>query len=136
MIAEIAMREKRPGHYILRATKALTRVDWNATEQHPLYQTPDEVLAFLDSVPVGVLVLDMTPSPKGFVHHDLLVRTVEAHPERFVLTSVYPVTRANNSPASSGDIHVYRMTGNENPPGERINLDRGRLLTPRAAPWW
>lgn len=136
LIAEIAMREqRRPGHYIIRATKALSRIDWNATEQHPFYQTPAEVLAYLDSVPVGVLVLDMTPTPKGFLHHDLLLRTVWAHPDRFILESVHPVTRTQGT-ASSHRIHVYRIAGNEDPSPDRIHLDRQRLLTPRAAPWW
>lgn len=134
LIAEIAMREQRPGHYIIRATKALSRIDWNATEQQPLYESPEEVLAFLDSVPVGGLVLDMTPRLNGFQHHDLLVGTVQAHPERFILLSVHPLTRAQSQVAGS-ELRVYRVVGNENPAPERIHMDRGRLLPPRASPW-
>ena len=130
LIAEIAMRKPDPDRYIIRATKALSRVDWNATQQYPFYDTPEEVLAFLDSVPVGGLVLDMTPRPGGFRHHELLVRTVEAHPERFVLLSVHPLTKAQGS-----ELRVYRVTGNENPAPERIHLDRSRLLPSRASPW-
>lgn len=134
LIAEIAMREQRPGHYVIRATKALSRIDWNATEEQPFYDTPEEVLAFLDSVPIGGLVLDMTPRVKAFRHHDLLVRTVRAHPERFVLMSVHPLSRPPGQVAADS-IHVYRVAGNENPPPERLYLDRERLLTPRAEMW-
>ncbi len=59
-IAAIATRENRPGHIVLRGTKMLARMTWNG-EEYPLrYKSVDEVAAYLESVPVDVLVVEVS----------------------------------------------------------------------------
>ena len=54
-IAEIALREPRPSHYILRATKVLSRSRWNLDNYELLRKTPEEVmkLSGVDSSPTA-----------------------------------------------------------------------------------
>jgi 4-amino-4-deoxy-L-arabinose transferase-like glycosyltransferase len=125
LISEIAMRENRPGRFVLRATKALARIDWNATAQEPYYSNAPELLGYLDQVPVGVLVLDLSGARVVYEHHALLQTTVGRYPDRFQLVAKYP-----SGPSSPrGEIRVYRILGNENPAPGKVVIDRGRLLT-------
>lgn len=125
LISEIAMRESRPGHFVLRATKALARIDWNATSQQPYYTTPADLIGYLDHIPVGVLVLDLSPPRVVYAHHALLRTTVGRYPDRFQLVAVYP----SNSGSPQGGIQVYRILGNENPTPGEVVVDRNRMLT-------
>jgi hypothetical protein len=125
LISEIAMREGRPGHFVLRATKVLARVDWNATAQHPYYTNPAELVDYLDHIPVGVLVLDLSPARVMYEHHALLRTTVARYPDRFQLVGRYP-SSASSLPAR---IEVYRMRGNENPAPGDVVIDKERVLT-------
>jgi hypothetical protein len=128
LISEIAMRERRPGRFVLRATKALARIDWNATAQQPYYINPADLIAYLDQIPVGVLVLDLSLPRVVYEHHALLRTSVSRYPERFELVATYP-----SKPSSlQGGIQVYRVLGNENPAPADVDVDRERLLTLRA----
>ncbi len=125
LISEIAMGESRPGHFVLRATKALARLDWNATAQQPYYTNPADLLGYLDQIPVGVLVLDLSPPRVLYEHHALLRTSVVRYPDRFQLVATYP-----RKPSSlQGKIQVYRILGNENPAPGDVVIDRKRLLT-------
>jgi hypothetical protein len=63
-VAEIAMRDLRPRHYVLRGSKVLASSDWFGKSYRPLFQTPQQMAAYLDSVPVDfILVDDSRPAP-------------------------------------------------------------------------
>jgi len=126
LIAEIAMREQRPGHFVLRATKALARVDWNGRRQEPYYSTPAELLGHLDQLPVGVLVLDLSPGRVVYEHHRLILETLARYPDRFQLVATVP-SQPGVLPRS--EIRVYRLPGNENPAPGTVILDSKRHLT-------
>ena len=125
LISEIAMRESRPGHFVLRATKALARINWNATAQQPYYTDPASLIRYLDQIPVGVLVLDLSPPRVMYQHHALLRTSVVRYPDRFQLVATYP---SRLSSLQDG-IQVYRILGNENPAPGDVAVDRERLLT-------
>lgn len=126
LISEIAMREQRPGHFVLRATKALARVDWNGRRQEPYYSTPAELLRHLDQLPVGVLVLDLSPGRVVYEHHRLILETLARYPDRFQLVATFP-SQPGVLPRS--EIRVYRLPGNENPAPGTVILDSQRHLT-------
>jgi hypothetical protein len=128
LVAEIAMKEHRPGHYVLRATKALARIDWNATVQELYYATPTGVLGYLDEVPVGVLVLDLSPGRVVFEHQRIILETLAQFPSRFQLVQTYQ-SGAGLEPR--GEIRLYRILGNENPAPGKVFIDRDRLLIRR-----
>jgi len=56
-IAEVAVREARPGHIVLRASKMLAKASWSGANYQLLYRTPEDVQRYLESVPVAVLIL-------------------------------------------------------------------------------
>lgn len=127
LISEIAMHEKRPGHVVLRATKALAQIDWIGTTQRQYYASHGEVLKHLDEIPVGLLVLDMAPGRVTFEHHRLLRETLATYPERFQLVTTDPGPGSDERNANQ--IRLYRVIGNENPAPGTVMLDKERLLT-------
>jgi hypothetical protein len=83
-ISEIALREKRPGHVIQRASKSLASSTWSGSGYSPAFEKDDDLLAFLTSGKIQYLVLDDAGlGPKRREHHDQLKRLVEQHPDRF-----------------------------------------------------
>jgi hypothetical protein len=81
-ISEMAMHERRPGHVVLRATKALAITDWMGSSYRLRYQSPDEVMRFLYEASVRVLVVDIS-APDPFEHNRLLIKALEYHRDRW-----------------------------------------------------
>jgi hypothetical protein len=93
-IAEIAMRERRPGHIIQRASKALASSAWSGRGYAPQYPTDEALLAFLTGGKVQYLVLDdAIPEAKRCAHHDQLKRVVEGDTDRFSLLQESEIIR-------------------------------------------
>ena len=83
-ISEVALREKRPGHTIQRASKSLASSTWSGSGYSPAFEKDDDLLAFLTSGKIQYLVLDDAGlGLKRREHHDQLKRLVEKHPDRF-----------------------------------------------------
>ncbi len=104
LISEIAMREPYPTCTILRATKALAKVNWDASEYQCVFSTPAEVLNYLDSQKVTVVTLDNFDSENHFQHIRLLKQAV-AHSGRFALLGRF----SDGSPHTSGYVSVYKL---------------------------
>jgi 4-amino-4-deoxy-L-arabinose transferase-like glycosyltransferase len=70
-VSEIAIREHRPGHYVLRGSKVLADSTWMGANYRSLYQDTKGVLQALDRAKVSVVILeaDSSASPP---HHKLL----------------------------------------------------------------
>jgi hypothetical protein len=123
--SEVAMRERRPGHYVLRATKVLASVTWFGHRYTPNYRTPAQLMDYLESVPVGVLVMDYTPGLPLREHHRLLQAMLKAYPESWELIGSYS---GDKNVTASGGILVYRLVGHESKPLGKIRIDmRDRL---------
>ena len=107
LISEIAMREQRPDHIILRATKMLASSDWMGWDYEALFHDSSEMMGYLEGIPVGIIVLDregrLTP------HGKMLDEGLQAHPEKWSRLS-----------SASGDIVVYRFSGPHTVPKTRI----------------
>ena len=87
-ISEVAMHEPRPGHMILRASKALAKSSWSGSGYAPLFKDDDEVLAFLMSGKIQYLAIDdAVPEDKRREHQDQLQRVVEQHTDLFWLVA-------------------------------------------------
>ena len=102
MIAEMAMREYRPGHRILRATKVLGISSWSGAGYRLVDDSPEQVLAYLDAVPVDLLVIDVKvrPDRPRDEHTSLLLSTAEQHSDRW---------RLAGPPASPDGTVQYRI---------------------------
>jgi hypothetical protein len=103
-ISELAMRERRPAHIVLRASLVLANSDWNGRGYHLLKSTPEEVNAFLTSIPVGMVVLDRSPGFARWPHQDMLAQAMRS-PE-WQLAGSYP-----RGGPHAGQVQLYRYTG-------------------------
>jgi 4-amino-4-deoxy-L-arabinose transferase-like glycosyltransferase len=77
-ISEVAMREQRPKHYVLRGYKVLVRRSWPAYETR--FHSPEEMREYLDSVPVGVVVLSVPSGERMQPFQVLLDDTLQSMP--------------------------------------------------------
>jgi hypothetical protein len=126
-ISEVAMREQRPGHIVLRASKVLSTSRWDGKEYEMLYQTPEQIMSYLEEIQVEILVLDLSVPIWGqFEHHLLLKETLKAYPQRWELLGTYSLTRqATEHPDA---LQVYRLVGHEKQPMKPIRVDMRKML--------
>ncbi len=118
LISEVAARESRPGHIVLRASKMLASEDWMGFHYQPLFQDQQEVLQYLESIPVGIVIID--GDGRSTPHGQLLYQGIQSHPEKWELLARYPPAGASNP--GSGDIQVYRLIGHEGRPVGKIRI--------------
>jgi hypothetical protein len=126
-ISEVAMRERRPGHVVLRASKILSRSRWNGETYELLYNTPEEIMSYLEGIPVGVVVLDVSiPIENQTADFHLLQETLNAFTQQWAPVGSYPLTRLGTTYA--GALQIYRLLGHENRPMGTIRLDMRPML--------
>ncbi len=120
-IAEVAAREARPGHIVLRASKMLARTSWLGVLRQLRYNTPEEVQEYLESVPVAVLVLDLTRGQAGTEYHRLAEAVVKRYAERWRPIGVYPRERPGSP--DGAEVRVYALAGYESRPPGKVRVD-------------
>ncbi len=117
-IAEIAAGERRPGHFVLRASKALASSTWMGGRYQARF--PDAVQAgvFLESVPVDVLALAVPA--KGPYNQDQaqLLELARQQPDRWE-----PL-----DPGVPTDLLLFRRKGPKSQGAPKIEIDMGRKL--------
>lgn len=112
-IPEIALREPRPGHYVLRASKVLSQSRWNLDSYQLLYSTPEDLMRYLSSIPVKLVVIDNGQGPVRVPHQDLLKQTIARYSDQWKPVS-YPNAR--------GNIAVYEYVGAAQG-GDKVKVD-------------
>jgi hypothetical protein len=118
LIAEVAAREARPGHIILRASKMLASEDWMGWKSHLRFQDQEEILGYLESIPVGIVILD--EDGQRTAYGQLLYNGLRAHPEKWELLADYPPI--SGPTRRVGNIVVYRLLGHEGKPLGKIRI--------------
>jgi hypothetical protein len=103
LISEIAMDEQRPSNIVLRGTKALAEVDWNATRYRSLYSTPEQVARAINRLGVTVIVVDTFKGSQNLEHNALLRKALQDN-RRFQLIRAFE----GQSGSGKGQILVYR----------------------------
>lgn len=121
LISEVAMRERRPGHILLRSTKMLATVDWDGGRYESLLSTPEQSLAYLESVPVRLLIVDRNPGGHPLAHQASLLKMLAQYPDRWQLIGTYP--RAVPVTAPHSRIEVYRLLTQQNKPVGAIEIN-------------
>jgi hypothetical protein len=121
LISEVAARESRPGHIVLRASKMLASDDWMGRQYRALFQDQGEVLEYLEAIPVGIVIID--GDGRRTPHGQLLYQGIQSHPEKWELFAEYPPTGGSNPRTS--DILVYRLIGHEGKPVGKIRIPMG-----------
>ncbi len=107
LVAEVAQWDQpRPRHIILRAGRALADSDWLQRNYVLRYRTSDELMTYLESVPVGVIVIDRIGHHHPNQHQPLLEQVLQQHPDQWKLSGTYP----EGAPANQS-LAVYRLDG-------------------------
>lgn len=101
-VSELAMEETRPGHQILRATKVLSRTDWNGNVFACFYRTPEQILEYLKNSGIGIVVSDTLPPLRTFECQRVLLETAARYPDRLKLIGSF---RGD----TSGSVNIYRV---------------------------
>ena len=73
-IAELAVREARPGHIVLRGNKTLSTSTWDGQQPQLRHGTTPAILAYLASIPVRYVILDDGPTAGAAVPANELLR--------------------------------------------------------------
>ncbi len=118
-ITEIALRDSRPDRIVLRASKVVSEDPWSAPDRYrPLLHNPAETEAYLESVPVDSIVVDMTEGgwPQD---RELLLETMRQNPSKWVQLAEFPEDAAHHH------LLLYRRVGaelNTRPKDVRIRM--------------
>ncbi len=100
VISEIAMRERRPGQFVLRASKVLGDGGWNGNYR-TRFQTSGEIGRFLDGAGVGLVAVEDIPR-SGQKYNDLLLQALWQDNQDWRLMF--------HSPGPYGELSVFERT--------------------------
>ena len=127
-ISEVALRDVRPGHVVLRASKVLATSGWSGNNYTLLHRNSDEILTYLTEVPVSAVVIDtiIDPSEGRLRQHLPLLQTLELHPERWRLVGSY--TKTIGQAVNNGAIRVYLSRDPPRRPTGPVRLRMSEML--------
>lgn len=88
-IAELAGRERRPGHRVLRASKVLSSANWDGSNYQLSQNSVEETKRYLEDAHVGLIVLDRGSggSELSVPHFQQLLDVIHSDPERWRLVA-------------------------------------------------
>lgn len=124
-ISQTAMMERRPGHYIVRASKVLCDCSWSGEEHRSLYPSPSALMGYLDRSPIQVVVEDESAPPRSLFEFQRVLReTIKQYPSRFQLVGSFPLWRDGVVHPSAAN--VYKVSGTN--PNASIEVNMQRML--------
>jgi Dolichyl-phosphate-mannose-protein mannosyltransferase len=121
LTAEFVMRDRRPDHYVVRASKVLATQDVMGDNYELKYHTPQQIMTALDSIPIAIVVTQRCPEGECGAHENLLNEAVALYPERWRLSSVIPSEQGS-------PILVYQIIGNEAKTVQGLQVDMMKTL--------
>jgi hypothetical protein len=104
-VAEVAMREERPGHFVERGSKLLATDGFMGDDYQLKFRTPGELMNFLEMEPSRVVVVDAPHYPPA--HLDMVRRTIMEYPSSWKLVASYP--RIDKDKWQTLGIQVYAL---------------------------
>lgn len=122
-VSEIAMRDHGLNHVVLRASKVLADNSWNQSldpNYRPLFPDSQSVRKCLELSHIRFVVLDTSPGPKTYEHHQQLSQMLREHHESWRLIGSY---------GARGAVRLYASVGDDSVPDSdplqriRTNLD-------------
>ncbi len=127
LISEVALRERRPGHIVLRGSKSLSRSSWDGSNYELLFNAPEELGAWLAQVPVGVIAVDHSvPRSRRPPETDLLLATLEANRNIWQEVGAFDMIRAGRVHAAA--LRLFVQKDHQNLPRSKISLDLLEML--------
>jgi hypothetical protein len=125
-IAQVAARDQRPGHIILRGSKMLADISWGGANYSLRFTTPLDIMKFMESVPVRILILESSGPRSGQAHERLVDEMIRQYPERWSLIRSYPNLRPASPPGVG--VHAYRLLTREGQSRSRVRIELQRHL--------
>ncbi|MGI8918037.1 MAG: ArnT family glycosyltransferase, partial [Pyrinomonadaceae bacterium] len=116
LTAEFVMHDRRPDHYVVRASKVLATQTLMGDEYRLNYRSPEEIMTLLDSIPIAMVVIEQCRKGGCGEHENVLSQTAIRYPERWRLSSVVP--NETGSP-----ILIYQIAGNEGKALQTLRID-------------
>lgn len=121
LTAEFVMRDHRPNHYVVRASKLLATQTLMGDKYKLTYHNPEEVMTALDSIPIAAVVMQQCPKGTCGEHENLLTQTAGRFPERWQLAATIPSE-------TGAPILIYRIVGNESKAVRTLHIDMSHTL--------
>lgn len=78
LIGELAVRQPRPQHVVLRASKVLASSTWMGQGYRVLH-TPETLSRYVEEAGVNYLVVDRRPGEEVMAHHAMVVGMADGH---------------------------------------------------------
>jgi len=123
-IAEVAMRERRPGHYVLRGTKMLVKSGWAGHDQKPVFGGSRQVAEMLDNWGVNAIAIESGAGGDS-LSRSILLEAIAAARAKWVEVPL--------SPAAEGRVRLLVRNGPRIAPKGDFQLDLthtlGRMLS-------
>jgi len=108
LISEVAMREKRVGHTVRRASKLLGQSNWSGSEYESKFSDTDAIVELLRKEGIRLLVIDNSMrEQKRVAHHDLLEKALVERPETFKLVAQSDTRRIDR--VHPGAVRVFEF---------------------------
>lgn len=105
VVAEVVMRDSRPGLRVMRASKTLAATDWEGRAYQRVVEGPNEIVALLRRESVAFLIVERrNPFNRPvFQHHQMILDTIRDRPGLFQRMSV------ESDSASVSSLEAYRV---------------------------
>lgn len=126
-ISEVAVREQRPGHFVLRGSKAFSNSRWDGTSYEPYFETTEAMWEFLRGTPIGVVVADRTVPPRyATPDQQLLWDTLAETAADWDLMATFSLIR--NGVEHNDAIQVYVQKGHQARQRQSIRVNLTEML--------
>ncbi len=126
LISEVAMRRPQPDAFILRASKVLSRSDWLGRGYEARFQSAEDLLRYLQEIPVDFVVVQDRPGFTSLLHHRQLTEGLRQHPEQWRAMGEFPRGRSPSVPRAR--VLVYKRKGAPGQPQQRVRLEMMGIL--------
>jgi hypothetical protein len=122
-----------PRLWLLRASKVLSHSGWHGEEYNLRFKSDDDLLKYLDSVPVEMIVVD-PPSEWRQPHHRQLRAVIAAHPEQFSLLLHTQANEGCRGDYCDVEVYRYNVPASAGPP--QIGVDPKEMIGRRLFKDW
>jgi len=134
LVCAVALEERRPNSYVLRARTILAGGDIWGRNSQDRFDTPAKLAGLLDDIPVTIIVIDADdhiPPDMHRPYQDRLRQLVAGEGEKWELIASYPQTQGRIVLPNSLHVYARRPVASLTIAAPAIRLERLRALMTR-----
>ncbi|HTU89671.1 MAG TPA: glycosyltransferase family 39 protein [Gemmataceae bacterium] len=124
LVSEVAKRDRRHAHIVLRTSKVLSSSHWSGKDFALRFANEQEIARYFEQLSVDFIVLDMTIPPEmQYPDQRQLLAYVESASSPYRLAGAFPLVRRTK--VFPDGIHVYRLqsAASSRPRNIRVPMD-------------